>query len=70
MTGRERVLRAASFQPTDRVPRDLGGMASTGISCFAYPKLVAALGLAARQREHLVGVVHAGQPRRQAQCLD
>jgi uroporphyrinogen decarboxylase len=48
MTPRERVLRALCFQTTDRVPRDLGGMASTGISCFAYPKLVAALGLPPR----------------------
>jgi uroporphyrinogen decarboxylase len=49
VTGRQRVLRAVSFQPTDRIPRDLGGMASTGISCFAYPPLVAALGLPARR---------------------
>ncbi|MCU0500229.1 MAG: uroporphyrinogen decarboxylase family protein [Anaerolineae bacterium] len=47
-TSRERVLQALSFQPTDRVPRDLGGMRSTGISAFAYPKLVAALGLPPR----------------------
>lgn len=48
MTSRERVLAALNFQPTDRAPRDLGGMRSTGISAFAYPKLVAALGLPAR----------------------
>jgi uroporphyrinogen decarboxylase len=48
MTGRERVLKALSFQPTDRVPMDLGGMDSTGISCFAYPALVEALGLPPR----------------------
>lgn len=48
MTGRERILRAVDFLPTDRVPRDLGGMASTGISCFAYPRLVEALGLRPR----------------------
>jgi uroporphyrinogen decarboxylase len=48
MTSRERVMRALCFQPTDRVPRDLGGMRSTGISAFAYPKLVAALGLPPR----------------------
>ena len=45
MTPGERVLKALSFEPTDRVPRDLGGMRSTGISAFAYPKLRAALGL-------------------------
>jgi uroporphyrinogen decarboxylase len=43
MTSRERVLRAIAFEHVDRVPMDLGGMRSTGISCFAYPKLVAAL---------------------------
>lgn len=48
MTPRERVLKALNFQPTDRVPKDLGGMRSTGISAFLYPKLRAALGL--RQR--------------------
>jgi len=49
MTRRERVLRGLSFQETDRVPMDLGGMASTGISCFAYPRLVEALGLPPRR---------------------
>ncbi|MCP4639978.1 MAG: hypothetical protein GY851_06085 [bacterium] len=48
MTGRERVLKATAFEKTDRVPMDLGGMASTGISCFAYPRLVEALGLPPR----------------------
>ena len=33
----------------DRLPRDLSGMRSTGISCFAYPKLVEALGLPPRR---------------------
>jgi uroporphyrinogen decarboxylase len=45
---RERVLRALNFQKPDQLPKDLSGMASTGISCFAYPKLVAALGLPPR----------------------
>jgi len=45
---RDRVLQALSFQPTDRVPKDLSGMRSTGISAFAYPKLVQALGLPPR----------------------
>jgi uroporphyrinogen decarboxylase len=48
MTRRERVLAALNFRPTDRVPKDLSAMRSTGISCFAYPKLVAALGLPPR----------------------
>ena len=48
-TSRDRVLRALNFQTTDRVPLDLGGMRSTGISAFAYPKLVAALGLPPRR---------------------
>ena len=39
MTSRERVLRALNFQPTDRVPKDLGGMRSSGISAFLYPAL-------------------------------
>lgn len=48
MTRRERVLKALNFEATDRVPMDLGGMDSTGVSCFAYPSLVKALGLPPR----------------------
>lgn len=48
MTGRERVMKSLSFQETDRAPMDLGGMDSTGVSCFAYPALVEALGLPPR----------------------
>ncbi len=48
MNSRERVLAALNFQTPDRLPKDLGGMLSTGISAFAYPRLVAALGLPAR----------------------
>jgi uroporphyrinogen decarboxylase len=47
-TRRDRVMDALNFRATDRLPKDLGAMASTGISCFAYPKLVAALGLKPR----------------------
>jgi uroporphyrinogen decarboxylase len=47
-TPRERVLQSLAFQVPDRVPKDLGGMRSTSISAFAYPKLVAALGLPPR----------------------
>lgn len=48
MNSRERIRAALNFQPTDRLPRDLGAMRSTGISCFAYPALVEALGLPPR----------------------
>ncbi len=48
MTFRERVLYSLNFRVPDRIPKDLGGMRSTGISAFAYPKLVAALGLPPR----------------------
>ncbi len=48
MTRREYVLKALSFEETDRLPKDLGGMLSASISCFAYPKLVAELGLPPR----------------------
>ena len=49
MTRRDRVMSALNFQPTDRVPKDLGGMPSTCVSCFAYPGLVRALGLPPRR---------------------
>lgn len=56
MTSRERVLRALHFEVTDRVPRDLKAMRSTGISAFAHPKLVEALGLPPhRPRVHDTG---------------
>lgn len=48
MTRRERVLAALNFQMPDQLPKDLGGMLSTGISAFAYPRLIAALGLPPR----------------------
>ena len=48
VSSRERVLKALAFEETDRVPMDLAGMPSTGISCLAYPGLVRALGLAPR----------------------
>jgi len=49
MTRRQRLRQALRFQPTDQVPKDLGGMLSTGVSAFAYPGLVAALGLPCRR---------------------
>jgi uroporphyrinogen decarboxylase len=48
LTSRQRVLKTLNFKKPDKLPKDLGGMASTGISAFAYPKLVAALGLPPR----------------------
>ncbi len=47
-TSRDRVMQALNFQPTDRVPRDMGGMRSTSISAFGYAGLVSALGLPPR----------------------
>ncbi len=49
MNSRERVINSIEFKPVDRVPIDLGGMASTSISAFAYPKLREYLGLEKRR---------------------
>jgi uroporphyrinogen decarboxylase len=49
MTSRERILATLNFQTPDRLPRDLSGMRSTGISAFVYPALVKALGLPYRR---------------------
>ena len=48
MTSRERVLTSLNHREPDRVPIDLGGHRSSGISAVAYPKLRAALGLPPR----------------------
>ena len=45
---RQRVLDAINHKEPDQLPKDLGGMRSTSISCFAYSKLVQALGLPER----------------------
>lgn len=45
MTSRERVWDAINHREADRVPIDLGGMGSTGISAIAYKKLREYLGL-------------------------
>jgi len=45
MTSRQRILAALNFQPADRLPKDLAGMRSTGISAFSYQSLRNALGL-------------------------
>lgn len=49
MTSRNRVMASLNFKTADRVPKDIGGMASTGISAFAYPALVKLLGLKPRR---------------------
>ncbi len=45
MTSRERVMLALDHTETDRVPIDLSGHRSSGISAIAYPKLRRHLGL-------------------------
>jgi uroporphyrinogen decarboxylase len=56
MTPRDRVLAALNFTETPLTPLDLGAMRSTGISAFAYPRLVEALGLPPRRpRVHDTG---------------
>ena len=54
MNSRERLLAALDFKPVDRLPKDLGGMRSTGISAFAYPKLRKALKLFRRSNGPLL----------------
>lgn len=49
MNSRQRVLTSLNHQTPDRLPRDLGGMRSTSISAFAYPRLVRELGLPPRR---------------------
>ncbi len=48
MNSRQRVVAALNFQPVDRVPCDLAGMRSTGVSAFTYAALRQALGLEPR----------------------
>ena len=48
MTSQERVLLSLNHQEPDRIPVDLSGYRSSGISAIAYPKLRAALGLEPR----------------------
>ena len=45
MTSRERVLATVNHEAPDRVPIDLGGMTSTGISARSYDKLKALVGM-------------------------
>ena len=48
MNSRDRVLAALNHVETDRVPIDLSGYRSSGISAIAYPRLRAYLGLEPR----------------------
>ncbi len=48
MTSRERVWAALNHKEADRIPIDLSGHRSSGISAMAYPKLRQYLGLAPR----------------------
>jgi uroporphyrinogen decarboxylase len=48
MNSRSRVLAALNHEETDRVPIDLGGHRSSGISAIAYPRLRSFLGLEPR----------------------
>lgn len=45
MTSRERVLKSIHHEEPDRLPIDLGGMASTGIMAIAYARLKEYLGI-------------------------
>jgi len=45
MTGRQRVLKAMSFEPVDRVPVDLGGTACSGAHVSVIANLRRAMGL-------------------------
>jgi len=45
MTSRERILAAINHKDPDRVPVDLGGTPSSGISAIAYANLTRRLGL-------------------------
>ena len=45
MNSRERVLKTLQHQEPDRVPIDLGGMRSTGITAIAYNRLLRYLGI-------------------------
>ena len=48
MTRKKKLINALNFTETEKLPKDLAGMRSTGISCFAYPALVKELGLPER----------------------
>ena len=45
MTSRERILKAINHQETDRIPRDLGGTESSGMTAYALHNLQDYLGI-------------------------
>lgn len=45
MKRRDRIIDALNFKETEKVPKDLGGMRSSSVSCFQYSKLRDYLGL-------------------------
>lgn len=59
MTSRERILAAVSHQPVDRVPIDLGGTRQSGISVFAYAKLIPQL---QEEQKRRADSCHTGTP--------
>jgi uroporphyrinogen decarboxylase len=62
MTSRQRVLAAIEHRQPDRVPIDLGGTPSSGISAIAYNRLVRHLGLGARPAKVYDVVQQLAQP--------
>lgn len=56
-SSRERVLKALRHEEVDRVPIDLGGMASTGIMAVAYARLKEYLGITSGQ----IRIIDMGQ---------
>jgi len=62
MTRRERVLSAISHREPDKVPIDLGGMRSTGITAVAYGNLKRYLGIAAGSTDVYDVVQQLAQP--------
>jgi len=62
MTSRERVLCAIAHREPDKVPIDLGGMRSTGITAVAYGNLKRYLGLTAGSTDVYDVVQQLAQP--------
>jgi uroporphyrinogen decarboxylase len=62
MTRRERVLRTIAHREPDRIPVDLGGMRSTGITAIAYGRLKKHLGITAGRTQVYDVVQQLAQP--------
>jgi len=52
MNSRERVLKAVTFETSDRVPIDLGGIRASGINAVVYDKLKKRMGIESPTRIH------------------